>query len=221
MGKVCTKCQQEKELLCFYKSIDAKDGLSSMCKECIKFYYARNKEKYVKKQKEYYSENKEVILEKTKIRRAKLETKEKMVKYRMDHADEKKEYRKQHKVETNSKDRIRYKTDSSYKVMRVLRARIRKALKFYSVKKTQKSISLLGCDIRFYKKHIEKYFQSDMNWNNHGYVWHIDHIVPISFFDLEDESEQKIAFHYGNTQPMYKEENIKKYDSIPKDNFKY
>lgn len=54
----------------------------------------------------------------------------------------------------------------------------------------------------------------EMNWNNHGEVWEIDHIIPCSNFDLTKEEEQKKCFHYLNTQPLTFEENRSKSDKI-------
>jgi hypothetical protein len=71
------------------------------------------------------------------------------------------------------------------------------------------------------RNHLEKQFKEGMNWENQGTVWHIDHIIPISFFHLEDPTEQYLAFHYGNLQPLFKEENQSKSDKILNENFRY
>ena len=50
-----------------------------------------------------------------------------------------------------------------------------------------------------------------MTWNNHGlYGWHIDHIKPVSKFNLLDLEEQRRAFHYTNLQPLWALDNIRK-----------
>ena len=52
-----------------------------------------------------------------------------------------------------------------------------------------------------------------MSWNNYGNkddCWVIDHRIPLSFFNLDDPTEQKQACHYTNLQPMWRNENIQK-----------
>jgi hypothetical protein len=65
------------------------------------------------------------------------------------------------------------------------------------------------------KKHLESLFEEGMtweNWNREG--WHIDHIKPLSSFDLRKEEEQRKAMHYTNLQPLWAEENIKKGNKV-------
>ena len=48
-----------------------------------------------------------------------------------------------------------------------------------------------------------------MGWHNMN-EWHIDHIKPLASFDLSDEAQQKIAFHYTNQQPLWAIDNLRK-----------
>ena len=50
-----------------------------------------------------------------------------------------------------------------------------------------------------------------MTWENYGLeTWHLDHIKPVSKFNLLDVDEQKKCFHYTNLQPLWAKDNIKK-----------
>jgi hypothetical protein len=53
-----------------------------------------------------------------------------------------------------------------------------------------------------------------MSWSNHGTIWEIDHIKPVSSFDLTDEDQQKQCFHYTNLQPLTKKENRTKSNKL-------
>jgi hypothetical protein len=111
-------------------------------------------------------------------------------------------------------DRKRRATDPKYRLKQCLKARIHKMLKQFSVTKKNKTVELIGCSKEFFMEHLEKRFKNGMAWNNHGKIWHIDHIYPLSRFDLTDPEQQKRAFHYSNCQPLYVTENIVKGDKI-------
>lgn len=97
------------------------------------------------------------------------------------------------------------------KLENTLRTRILQALKHQGLKKNKRTIELVGCPIEELKKHLEKNFQKGMTWENRGYWgWHIDHIKPVSLFDLRDIEQQKKAFHYTNLQPLWMKDNFSK-----------
>ena len=77
--------------------------------------------------------------------------------------------------------------------------------------KQQHTIKYLGCTWPEYKTYIEGRFRDGMTWGllKSGAI-HIDHIRPISWFNLTNESERMAAFHFSNTQPMWAEENMAK-----------
>lgn len=74
--------------------------------------------------------------------------------------------------------------------------------------------SLVGCDYNFLKEYLEHLFTEEMTWENYGNFWEIDHIKPLAYFNLEIESERKIAGHYTNLQPMLKDDNNSKSDIL-------
>jgi len=95
----------------------------------------------------------------------------------------------------------------------VIRSRINDVLKHgYKSDRTEK---LIGITIKELKKYIENQFRDSMTWDNYGYYgWHIDHILPLSSFDLTKAEEQKKAFHYTNLQPLWAKENMHKHSKI-------
>jgi hypothetical protein len=75
--------------------------------------------------------------------------------------------------------------------------------------KTGSAVSDLGCSIEELKKYIETKFLEGMTWENYG-KWHIDHIIPLSKFNLSDREELLKAVNYTNLQPLWAEDNMKK-----------
>ena len=83
-----------------------------------------------------------------------------------------------------------------------------------AIKSNQKAGSAvrdLGCSIKEFKACIESKFQHGMTWDNHGFHgWHLDHIIPLSKFDLTDREEFLKACHYTNIQPLWAYDNLSK-----------
>ncbi len=104
-------------------------------------------------------------------------------------------------------ERERYASDTAYKLTKLLRARLCKAIKRKSKKSS--AVKLLGCSIDELIIHLESQFTVGMSWTNHG-QWHIDHILPVSSFNLEDPTQLTIVCHYTNLQPLWAKDNISK-----------
>jgi hypothetical protein len=52
--------------------------------------------------------------------------------------------------------------------------------------------------------------------DNHGVVWHIDHVIPLSRFNLKNEQDILVAFNWRNTMPLLATENLSKNNKILK-----
>jgi len=63
---------------------------------------------------------------------------------------------------------------------------------------------------------IESKFTKSMTWKNYGKRWHLDHIFPISRFDLSDPEQVKVACNWQNLQPLLRKANARKSDKITK-----
>lgn len=103
----------------------------------------------------------------------------------------------------------RYTTEIQFK----LRNRIRKTASRYPASKGKwSSTKSLGCTSDELRVYLESKFSEGMSWENYG-KWHIDHIKPLSKFDLNDELQFNEACHYTNLQPLWAIDNIMKGDS--------
>lgn len=99
------------------------------------------------------------------------------------------------------------------KLVRRLRRYFEKAVAAGS--KSARARSLLGCTVEEFRAHLEKQFQPGMSWANHRYDgWHIDHIRPLSSFDLRDPEQLQEAFHFSNMQPLWGIENLAKGNKV-------
>ena len=120
-----------------------------------------------------------------------------------------KTYTKKHRKKLTEKFLERRKKDPAFKILTILRGRIRQALKGYN--KSNLTVKLLGCSIEEFWIHLEKKFTKGMTRENHG-EWHVDHIIPCASFDLSKPEEQAKCFHYTNLQPLWAIDNLKKGD---------
>ena len=218
------------------KSLEASDENAirkAKRKEYKRIYYIINKKKILNNQKEYYLDNKQKINERTKkwvlkniekLRKQKekwyLKNKEHKKKYDIIYKNKHKErYKKQNKkYQKENRDKInkfllnKYHTNVHYKLSNILRKRVIKVLKGYS--KSKNTMNLLGCTIEELWKHLEYTFKPGMTRENHGSIWHLDHIRPCASFDLSKPEEQSKCFHYSNLQALFIYENLSKGSKI-------
>ena len=78
-----------------------------------------------------------------------------------------------------------------------------------------RKLEYLGCTAAELVAYLQNHFTRGMTWDNYGRIkgvrcWEIDHIKPLTAFDLSDEGERRAAFHYTNLQPMWSKQNIRK-----------
>lgn len=87
--------------------------------------------------------------------------------------------------------------------------------------KTGSAVKDLGCSIDELRFKFESKFYPDpqsgksMTWGNYG-EWHIDHIKPLSKYNLGNPEELKKAVHYSNLQPLWAKDNWEKSNKITK-----
>jgi len=65
-----------------------------------------------------------------------------------------------------------------------------------------------------FKGHRMSQCKPGMTWDNYGSHWVIDHIIPLSAYDLSIPEHVLEANHYTNLQPLTKLANSIKGDSI-------
>lgn len=79
------------------------------------------------------------------------------------------------------------------------------------------TMEYLGCTGQHLKDWILFCFEDDMAMENHGDVWHVDHVIPVSTFDLESEDQVIMCFNWQNLSPLKAEINLSKNNRLIRD----
>jgi hypothetical protein len=88
-------------------------------------------------------------------------------------------------------------TNINYRLKKSLAARLRNVLN-----KNDTTMNYIGCNIQYLREWFEYNFTSEMNWENYGSFWSIDHIIPVCKFDLTIEDEKLKCWNWSNLMPV-------------------
>ena len=204
--KRCKGCGDIKPINQFHKHPQMNDGHLNFCKICfnskLKRYAAANPEK-VKQQK------REINKRYNDIHR---EQKNAHNKVYAEALRKTKEFKRKHSRSNTNYDLKRKRVDVCYKLKLALRTRISNIIRG---KKVGSAVNDLGCSIEYFKSYIESQFRDGMSWENYGrHGWHIDHIKPLSMFELTDPEDFREACHYTNLQPLWWYDNLSKSNKL-------
>jgi hypothetical protein len=174
-------------------------------REYNKAYRERNVKKIKEKNKKYYIENKERIDQRNK-------------EYDLNHSEEKVFRSKKRFIEKRAeileyrKERIKH--FPKLKVSAYISSRIRNTIK--KGKDGYHWEDLVGYTREDIMEHLEKQFDENMSWNNYGSYWHIDHIIPVSYFNYTsyEDKEFKECWALSNLQPLEAKENLIKSNKL-------
>ena len=88
-------------------------------------------------------------------------------------------------------------TNMNYRIKKSLAARLRNVLN-----KNDTTMNYIGCNIQYFREWLEYNFTEEMNWENYGSYWSIDHIIPVCKFDLSLEDEKFKCWNWSNMMPV-------------------
>ena len=206
-AKCCSKCEE-------YKSLDKFYNNKSICRDCNNY---KRREKY-KNDEEH---RKKIIKMANDFKHDKVIKRQK-IKEELQNIIGLENKHCKYCNEIKHKDRFRYnrlkcrdceRDDPTEKFKRYIRTRIYNCLK--NKNKSKHAIDYLGCSSNEYFKWINNY-NDNYNLENHGKEWHVDHVIPISKFDLNNEDQHLFAFNWRNTMPLSCKENLSKNNKIIK-----
>jgi len=213
--KFCPRCKKDKDFTEFGKNRSTNDGFSSYCRVCKSDSDAENYEKNGIKIRARVAQRKSDNPEKIKD-----EKRKEYIKHRDAYIEKSKKWEANNRERKNERarnyNRERSKTDIQFKLAKILRHRLCISLDKKN-KKVGSAVRDLGCSIDFLRQYLESLFQPGMTWENHGQgkdKWHIDHIYPLSKFDLTDREQLLKACHYTNLQPLWAIDNIRKGNKV-------
>jgi len=218
--KICSKCKIAKDFDYFHKNKN--DGLRSLCKKCKKEDY-ENDEKYKgrtekRNLKKIATENNKKICFKCKIAKDfdcfyKNKIKKDGLDFYCKECQKKYNQKDLNKKRNNQRRRERKANDPVFKFQLLFSEGIRYALKKQnSSKQGYKSFKKLPYTKEELISHIEKQFDENMTWENHGKHWHLDHIYPQSKlpYDSMDHPNFLKCWALSNLQPLEVSENLSK-----------
>ena len=177
-----------------------KNWVCSMCKlqweKAKNYHYNPNKQR-AKKLRFINKLGKEVFKERNK---------KYDIKYRANLSDSRRQELKEY-IRDWARNKAR--NDSTFRLCKNIRTSIWYYLKKAKTSKSRKPWEIfVNFTITELVSHLEKQFDSNMNWDNYGSYWHVDHIKPLSKFKLPDE--MGLAWNLDNLQPLEGIENIRK-----------
>ncbi len=182
----------------------------------------KDKEKARQNKKEYYLKNKEYFI--AESRNNYIQNRDERIKSRREYIENNKDKIKEYNKTYKSKNKEiikkqqyayaleKYKTDNIFKLKKLLRHRFREALKTFTETGKTKAMAEYGIDIRAIVEHLGSPPQD-------GREYHIDHIFPVSAFDLNNPEHIRLCFHKNNLQWLEANKNLSKQDKFNKEEF--
>jgi hypothetical protein len=215
----CKECEEVKGGEEFYSCKGALDGKQGTCIGCHNKHRredyqkpeAKAKSKEFRERSEVKAYREEYMGRYRQTPEAKVRRKE--CREKPEIKAQEKEYSQRPEVRARANERSKKKRaiDLNFGIAQNLRHRMWGVLK--GKVKVGSAVDDLGCSIDKFKAYLESHFNFGMTWENYGNgfgKWNLDHIIPLTAFDLTNREQYLFAAHYTNYQPMWALENISK-----------
>ena len=196
--KACSKCRKRLPESDFYRQSGSKHLLQGKCKSCHKKYAsawrrARPEKVAASRQKEYRRDRHKRRLEGKAPRRNHPSNLSREGRLRL-------KWREQH---------ARRLADPKMRAAMNIKSALRRTAQ--GKQRSSKWLDILGYSRAEFVEHIERQFLPGMSWDNYG-DWHIDHIVPLSSFEINSASDPSLvrAWSLTNLRPLWAIDNLRK-----------
>lgn len=158
----------------------------------------------------YHRANRETVLEKMRERNRRYyaANRKRLIERATEYQRNNSEKRYAYKARWNREKKL---TDPQFAAITIMRKLVGRTCERIKVGRREigKTVDQLGYKTEQFRAHIEGQFQPGMTWANHG-QWHVDHVIPLSRFDLTDSEQRRRANALENLQPLWAKDNMKK-----------
>jgi len=180
-----------------------------------KKYRLNNRSKTLKAKRLYYENNKQAMLIKNKQWKEenKEYTKKYMREYFLNNREKVYAGRDQDKIRLND---IKRRNIPKNKINASIKAGMYYSLKKLKSKSGRHWEDLVEYNLEYLMKHLESQFNKNMDWNNYGSYWQIDHITPISVFNFSKpvHMDFRRCWALENLRPLESHKNQSKGNKI-------
>jgi len=189
--KQCGMCEIIKPINNFRKYTDRVEAFSKTCKSCLNEKDKKRKKNLRQKRLETFMVKCEKCEEEKPLKNfAKLK---KFYKKKICNSCYPK-FLTEQKTEWCKKES---QTNINYRLKKSLASRLRTVLI-----KNDSTMNYIGCNIQYLREWFEYNFTDEMNWDNYGSFWSIDHIIPVCKFDLTEEEQKLKCWNWSNLMPV-------------------
>ena len=112
--------------------------------------------------------------------------------------------------QTSNYKKEKMKTDPLFKLERNMRTRTYQIFVAETEGKAERSWKHIGCSPKFFQDWIKYQLYDGMTRENYGKYWNLEHVKPISTFDLSDPVQINKCFSWKNVQPYKTDKNREK-----------
>lgn len=186
---------------------------------------AKNPEGYKARSRAYYEANRERAIERSAARRkadperakrerkaeyqaGKAEALQRARRWATENPERRKEIARAHAAKVYA--------DPEKRALIIARKLLSRVLECTGRKKRGRTFDQLGYNRQELEQHLEKLFEPDMTWSNHG-EWHVDHVTPVSELVKAGVTDPKRINALANLQPLWALHNLCKGVQVPAD----